>query len=223
MTATHAAANPAPASAVAANRWSRWSDWLNPILVREVQQAVKGRTFALLVLAVILYSIGLAVGVASDEQPGPNAGPTAFSFGLMALVPLVLFVVPMQAYHSMRLELRAGIIEQLLLSRLRPRRIIAGKLAAAMVQYMLYLSVLAPVLATTYLLRGIDVPMIAVCLLLSLLACVAATALAIAAACQGTVPMLQPLANLGMAFSLGMLTLGLMGGIGGGDLVRELG
>lgn len=217
-----AAALPRQGQTADPSRWQRLSDRLNPILVREVQQALRGRVFGILVLLALLFSVGLATAVASGGERSAGAGRETFSYCLMALAPLVLFFVPMQAYLSMRHELRAGIVEQLLLSRLRPWRIVAGKLGAAIVQYALYLAVLAPVLSTTYLLRGVDVPTIAVCLLFSLLFCVTATAMALAAATQGLVPMLQPLANLGLAFSLGVLTVATMGAIGDGDLVRWL-
>jgi hypothetical protein len=220
-----AAPAPAPAEAPPAagepGRIARWSDRLNPILVREVRQALKARAFPLLVVTVLVGCVGLGLGVTEDVA-NAHANGRAFSIALAALVPLVLFVVPMQAYQAMRTELRAGIVEQLLLSRLRPMRIVAGKLGAAMVQYFLYLSLLSPLLATTYLLRGIDVPTIAWCLLFSLLFCVATTALAIAAAAQGLVPMLQPLANIGVAFSLGMFTVVMVGAAASGALVRDL-
>lgn len=219
----HAGAAPA-ASPDALSLRERLSDRLNPILVRELLQAVRGRAFFLLVLALLVFSVGLGIGVATRRSEiTPRHGLEAFSFGLMALAPIVIFVVPMLAFHSMRHELRAGIVEQLLLSRLRPRRIVAGKLAAALVQYFLFLSVLAPVLATTYLLRGVDLPTIALCLVLSLLVCILTTSLAIAAAAQGVLPMLQPLANIGMAFSLGVTSIAVMGGIAEGEFLRMLG
>src|SRR5262249_53051430 len=99
-----------PPPADGAGRLGRWSDRLNPILVREVRQALKARTFPLLVLGVLVGSIGIALGVTGDDAVHRNG--RAFSIGLTALVPLVLFVVPMQAYHAMRTELRAGIVEQ---------------------------------------------------------------------------------------------------------------
>jgi hypothetical protein len=207
-------------AAAAAGRLARWSDRLNPILVREVRQALKARTFPLLVLAVLVGSVGIALGVIGDDAVHRNG--RAFSIALAALVPLALFVVPMHAYHAMRTELRAGIVEQLLLSRLRPMRIVAGKLGAAMVQFFLYLSLLAPLLATTYLLRGIDVPTIAWTLAFSLLFCLATTALAIAAATQGLVPMMQPIANVGVAFSLGLLTTMMISAAATGMLVRDI-
>ena len=209
---------------MAANRWSRWSDRLNPILVREVQQAVKGRAFVLTVFLALGIGVVIAIAAAGEQQHrGGGGGRMAFDAGLATLAPLLVFVVPMGAFQSMRLELRGGIVEQLLLSELRPWRIIAGKLCAAMVQFVLYVAVLAPLLATSYLLRGVDLPTIAMSLLFALLFCIAATSFAISSAAQGMLPALQGLTNLAVAFGLGVTSFGLVGYIGSGEYVRDLG
>ncbi len=220
MTATAAAEVPV---AAAAGRWSLLSDRLNPILVREVQQAVKGRLFVLTVLLVLVVSVVIATAVVGSDGNGAKAGRNVFDAGLTLLAPLLLFVVPMQAYQSMRLELRSGIVEQLLLSRLRPRSIVFGKLLAAMVQFLLYVSLLAPLLATSYLLRGVDLPTIVVTLVFALVLCVAATAAAISAAAQGTLPALQSVAQVVAAFGFGMMTFAMMGYVGSGEYTRDLG
>jgi hypothetical protein len=223
MSTVEAAAAPAQSPGLEPGPWERWSDRCNPILVREVQQAVKGRLFVLSVLAALAIAVIIAISVASDHRAGMASGRNAFDAGLATLVPLLLFVVPMQAYQSMRLEMRAGIAEQLLLSQLRPWRIVAGKVAAALVQFVLYVSVLAPLLATSYLLRGVDLPTIGVCLGFALVFCLAATAFAISAAAQGTLPALQGLANLGVAAGLGIATFGMMAFVGSGECANELG
>ncbi len=207
----------------APSSWSRWSDRLNPILVREVQQAVKGRVFLITVLVALAISVVIAIITAGDYRARDTGGRNAFDAGLAVLAPLLLFVVPMQAYQSMRMELRVGIVEQLLLSHLRPRRIVLGKLAAAMVQFGLYVSVMAPLLATSYLLRGVDLPTIALCLGFAFVFCVGATAAAISAAAQGALPAMQALANLAVAAGLGIASFGMMGYIGSGECVRDLG
>lgn len=214
-----AAADPA----AAASRWSRWSDRLNPILVREVQQAIKGRLFSFAVLVALALTVIVAVVVTSEFQPGGEAGRNAFEYGLAILVPLVLFVVPMQAYHSMRLELRGGIVEQLLLTRLRPHRILTGKLQAAMVQFTLYVAVVAPLLATSYLLRGVDLPTIVVTLLFAGLFCATSTMLTVSSAAQSVLPALQAVATLGTAFGLGIATFGLIGFVLSGEFVEMVG
>lgn len=212
---------PTPTSP-ADDRWSRWSDRFNPILVREVQQAVKGRLFAIMVLVTLAITVIVAVVVGSEYRPDGSSGRTAFEYGTAVLVPLVLFVVPMQAYHSMRYELRGGIVEQLLLTRLRPRSILLGKLSAAMVQFLLYVAVVAPLLATSYLLRGVDVPTVVFTLLFAALACAVATMLTVSAAAQSVVPAFQSAAMLGTAFGLGIATFGTIGLVLSGEFLREL-
>ena len=207
----------------ATSPWSRWSDRLNPILVREVQQAVKGRLFSFAVLVALALTVIVAVVVTSEFEPGGRAGREAFEYGLAILVPLVLFVVPMQAYHSMRLELRGGIVEQLLLTRLRPHRILTGKLQAAMVQFTLYVAVVAPLLATSYLLRGVDLPTIVVTLLFAGLFCATATMLTVSSAAQSVLPALQTVATLGTTFGLGIATFGLVGFVLSGEFVQIVG
>lgn len=219
-----AVAGPADAGAGAEpDVWARWSDRCNAILVREVQQAVKGRVFVLTVLAALTISVIIAISVAADYERTPRAGSKAFDYGLATLAALVLFVVPMQAYQSMRLELRGGIVEQLLLSRLRPRSILAGKLFAAMVQFSLYVSIMAPLLATSYLLRGVDLQLIATSLMLALVFCVTATSFAVSSAAQSVAPALQPVANIAVAFGLGMATFGMVGLVGSGEYARNMG
>lgn len=202
--------------------WSRMSDRLNPILVREVQQAVKGRVFPLMIMLALGISVVITLVVASDYVEGGN-GRGAFDAGLATLVPLVFFIIPMQAYNSMRTELKGGIVEQLLLSRLSPGAVLSGKLQAAMVQFVLYVSLMSPLLATSYLLRGVDLPTIAISLMFALVMCVAATAFAVSSAAQAIVPALQPIANLGIAFGLGVGTVSMITFVASSGYSRSLG
>jgi len=153
-------------------RFERLSDRCNPILVREVQQAFAGRGFQ----ATLSLSVGAIVVImltlASREQP---SGRDVFAIFAKCLVPIALFLVPMQSMNGMRHEASGGIAEQLALTRLAPGRIVLGKLAAALAQYVVFLAVFAPVTAMTFVLRGIDVPTIALVLGLSVLACTTAT------------------------------------------------
>jgi hypothetical protein len=226
MTATSTPAVPLaapPPLPAPPGRWQRWSDRLNPILVREVQQAVKGRVFALTVFIALAIAVTIAAMVASRYEPGGRSGRTAFNAGFATLIPLLVFVVPMQAYQSMRLELRAGIVEQLLLSRLRPMHILLGKLQAALVQFVVYVALLAPLLATSYLLRGVDVPTIAISLVFAALACATATAFAVSSAAQAVLPGFQAIANLATAFGLGMAAFGGVGFVASGEYTRGVG
>lgn len=222
MTALDAVPPALPQKASRSTLWSHLSDRLNPILVREVQQAVKGRVFPLMIILALAVSVVIALAVASNYVEGGN-GRGAFEGGMATLVPLVMFIIPMQAYNSMRTELKGGIVEQLLLSRLSPGRILSGKLQAAMVQFVLYVSVLSPLLATSYLLRGVDLPTIAISLMFALVISVAATAFAVSSAAQAIVPALQPIANLGIAFGLGVGTVSMIAFVASGGYSRSVG
>ncbi|MCB9876360.1 MAG: hypothetical protein H6835_02070 [Planctomycetes bacterium] len=211
-----------PAPALRASPWSRLSDRLNPILVREVQQAIKGRVFPLTVFATLVVCVSIALFAASRHSEGAD-GRGAFYAGLATLVPLVIFIVPMHAYQSMRTELKGGIVEQLLLSRLTPGAVLFGKLQTAMVQFVLYVSVLAPLLATTYLLRGVDLPTILLSLGFAMVLCLAATAFAVSSAAQAIVPALQGVASLGIALGLGIATFGLIGFVLSGTYAMAIG
>ena len=52
-----------------ATRWSRLSDWLNPILVREVKQAVKGRVFPVTVMLALAISAGIKQKTVGGAAP----------------------------------------------------------------------------------------------------------------------------------------------------------
>jgi hypothetical protein len=99
---------------------------------------------------------------------------------MRVMAPILLLVVPIQAFMSMRQEVAAGTIEHLLLSRLTPSRIVRGKLYAAAVQSLVFFSLFAPLIALSYLLRGVDVPTIGLALGFAFLYALGASTLAVA-------------------------------------------
>ncbi len=156
------------ASATTAARLSLWGrflawadDKLNPILVREVSQALNGRGFMITASMALLATVLIALLVAADGSDAAGRGGRVFAQALVPLSIIVLFIVPLQAFVSTRHEVTSGTVEHLLMSRLKPGAIVRGKLAAATVQFVLYLAIFSPLLAMTFLLRGVDVPTIA--------------------------------------------------------------
>jgi hypothetical protein len=138
----------------------RSSEWLNPILVKEARQALKSRqfmvTFGLLLLFGWAWSL-LGVALLSPGvyfAPGGRTMLTGYIFIL--LVPM-LVVVPFSAFRSLAAEREDGTFELLSVTTLSARQIVTGKLGSAMLQMVVYYSALAPCIAFTYLLRGIDI------------------------------------------------------------------
>ena len=203
---------------------ARISDRANPILVRELHQAIRSRMFqgTLLLSLTTIVIIALVVAVNVGNAPVRDSfGKHAYLATVICLTPLVMLVVPLSAFNSMRHEVLDGALDHLLMTRLRPGEIIRGKLYATLVQFVLYLSVFAPVLALTYLLRGVDVPRIILTLAFALLLCIGATTAGIM---LGAVSRWKSIGSL--LFSLGsvalvMATFGMMGGAD--ELQRELG
>src|SRR5204863_1400529 len=73
-------------------------------------------------------------------------------------------VVPYSAFRSLAAEREDNTYDLLSITTLRPWQIVSGKLGSAIVQMGVYFSAITPCLAFTYLLRGIDLPTIAVLL-----------------------------------------------------------
>lgn len=152
------------------DRYDRASDWCNPILVKEVRQALKSRafvsTFLLLLLGSWLISaFGLLAAGASIEYGSVGRQFFIFYFGTLCVALGV--VVPFGAFRSLLNERDDNTYELLSITTLSPGQIVRGKWACALVQAMLFYSAIAPFIAFTALLQGFDFGQAAVLLALA--------------------------------------------------------
>ena len=164
----------------------RLGDFLNPILVKEARQAMKSRqfsvTFALLLILGWIWTVGFIAywNVALYYQ---SYGVWAISAYYLVLTVPMLIVIPFATFRSLASETEDGTFELMSITTLTARQIVLGKLASAVLQMLVYYSALAPCIAFTYLLRGIDIVTIGLLLfhtflasmLLSVVGLVAAT------------------------------------------------
>jgi hypothetical protein len=163
-------------------RLERWTDWLNPILLKEVRQAMRGRYFKIsfwFTLAVATI-VGLSVCMAAIIGGGEDAvlGPPFFIAMFACLTLAAQVLVPFSSFLSMGSEWDENTWDLLVLSNLRPRQIVLGKVLSAGVQALLYYSAFGPFLVFAFLLRGIDMTALFVSLSISfagslLLSCLA--------------------------------------------------
>lgn len=202
------------------SRAERWSDRLNPILVREVVQAMTGRIFMLTLAGAVLAVVLVTFANIWLERDPQRIGREVFSSCLMCLAPILLFIVPMQAFLSMRQEVSGGTTEQLMLTHLSPLRIVTGKLAASFSQFVLFLAVFAPAMALTFLLRGVDVPTIALMLFFAALASLTATTGCIAFAAVSRVKVVSALMQVLAPAALFIATMS--GIVGSWELPRDI-
>ena len=145
----------------------RAGEWLNPLLVKECRQSLKSRqfstTFTLVVVFSWLWSIYGIVMLGPNVAYHADGAEMFYGYYLILAFPLLL-IVPYSAYRSLIAEREDNTFELVAITTLKPRQIVAGKLGSAVAQMVVYLSVAAPCLAFTYLLRGIDV--FTICLIL---------------------------------------------------------
>lgn len=141
-----------------------WGDRLNPILVKEARQAMKSRqfivTFSLLLIFGWLWTILFVTFGVPYIFYNPSGPVLLGGYYLLLTIPL-LIVVPYAAFRSLAAEQEDGTYELLSITTLSATQIVYGKLASAVLQMLVYYSALAPCIAFTYLLRGIDVLSIA--------------------------------------------------------------
>lgn len=161
-------------------------DRLNPILVKEARQAMKSKQFSVTFSLLLLLSWVWTALFISFAVPGVFYAPWGmyllFGYVFVLSVPLFI-VVPFAAFRSLAAETEDGTFELLSITALSARQIVAGKLSSAILQMMVYYSALAPSIAFTYLLKGVDIVSLgllllhsfAISVMLSIIGLVAAT------------------------------------------------
>jgi hypothetical protein len=163
----------------------RLDDWLNPIVVKELRQAVQGRFVAaalLLLLTIQLAALGIYIISSGDFSDRYTAGRDAFIFLLAILMAICMMFVP--AYTAIRLAFeRDTNVDLLFVTTIKPSAIVWGKLFAALTITVLIFSACLPFMVFTYWLRGIDLPSIFILMAASFLVVVVAVQIATFIAC----------------------------------------
>src|SRR5688572_7360273 len=104
-------------------------DVLNPVLLKEVRQALRGRTFRTsLGLTLVAATLATTILVLSqDPAQVLDSGVDYLTAIYACLAFALLAVVPFSAYQSMGAEWEESTFDLLVLSDLKPRRIVIGK------------------------------------------------------------------------------------------------
>lgn len=141
----------------------RLGDSLNPIVVKELRQAVQSR-FVVAVLLLFLLAQVLYIGAyVMFESLNGNFDTSDFQggrgvFSMLEAILLITAMLFVPAYTGFRLaaERSDTHVDLYFIAALRPRAIVTGKFAAALVLALLIFSACAPFMTFTYFLRGID-------------------------------------------------------------------
>ncbi len=153
------------------SKWAQATAWvddrLNPVLVKEVRQSLRGKQFRSAFLYTVIMSLIVAVAIVllnSGRAEWNPIGPSFFQGIFICLTIAVIGFVPMSAFTAMGAEWEENTYDLLILSHLRPRHIVIGKLLGAGAQALLYFSVFSPYIVFTFLLGGVDLKLVMVTL-----------------------------------------------------------
>ena len=175
--------------AAGAATWSeRLTDWPNPVVVKELRQAVNGRftgTVLTLLLALQVAIIGLTVltGDVSRFQTSRGMGRELFAFLQGTLLFATIVTMPLYVGVRAMVERSGNHLDLLYITTLPPHQIVAGKLQAGVLLTGLVYVASLPLMSLCYLLRGIDLPSMAAVVAGSFVLVVHAIVLALAAGC----------------------------------------
>jgi len=163
------------------DRWTeRCTRLLNPILVKEARQSLKSKQFLITYFCLLAASCAWTVmGVvfsAPDVYYLPTGDTLMTGYFLILTVSLFAFV-PLVAFRSLAAELDEGTYEMLAITRLSAWRIVAGKMNSAILQMFIYFSAIVPCLAFCYLLRGIGLLTIILCVAIAFFVALVLTSL----------------------------------------------
>ncbi|MBN2021134.1 MAG: hypothetical protein JW749_13025 [Sedimentisphaerales bacterium] len=151
-------------------------DRMNPIAVKEMRQAVKGRTIIwafLFFLIIQLVIIGAVLVLHENIQSDFNVGRGIFSGLLGVLMAVCMLLLPAYAGFRISSERSENNVDLFFITTLKPTSIIFGKSFASAALTILFFSASLPFMTLTYLLRGLDVPSMLILLALDFLIVIA--------------------------------------------------
>lgn len=143
---------PAPAAAMpppATHPLDEFSDRISPMLVKELRQGLRAKTFVIVFLALqALLAVVLlaAIGASSSQSAGQSVSTIIFFFFSLA----VLIVQPLRGIGALHNEIKGNTIDLMVLTRLGAWRIVLGKWVSIVSQSALLLTAIAPYLILRY-------------------------------------------------------------------------
>lgn len=200
---------------------SRFADRTNPLVIREIRQGLRTRTFwsalAVMLLACVVTTL-IAYGVHS-ERPLHTHGQEFFVAYFVILSLVLYLALPFNAFRSLTKEREDETWVLLNLTGLGPRRILFGKALSTVMQGALYASVILPFVVFSYFLDGISLPSILLVLALGIVHHMFLTVVAVSLATLGDNRVFRAGAQLAcvmVLFTLFSLPVSLAGGATGG-------
>ena len=141
---------PVEPSGFVTDKLADFSDKLSPMLVKELRQGLRAKTFVIVFLTlqgllglVLLASLGAA---GSPQDAGHNISGIIFMFFSLA----VLVIQPIRSIGTLHREVQGNTIELMVLTRLSAWKIVLGKWISIVAQSALLLAAVIPYLILRY-------------------------------------------------------------------------
>jgi hypothetical protein len=133
-----------------ADRLADFSDRLSPMLVKELRQGLRAKTFVIVFLTLQgLLGLVLLTSIASASAP-QNAGETITSIIFMFFSLAVLVIQPIRGIGALHREVQGQTIELMVLTRLSAWKIVLGKWVSIVSQSALIFAAIVPYLILRY-------------------------------------------------------------------------
>ena len=144
---------------------------LNPVVVKELRQAVRNwLVVGMLMVMLLILFVTMCVNVLSvslGTSNSPELGRTIFMIFFSILSFGTALTIPTYVGTRLAREHEDSNVDLIFITTLSPARIIRGKILCGVILTGLCFSVFMPFMAFTYLLRGIDLPTMFVALVMS--------------------------------------------------------
>lgn len=138
----------------------RIDDLLNPIIVRELRQVVRGKfIWSVLILFLVFQCAILSISIAGRGMTSRSVGMDTLSFLFSILFFASFLLIPLFNGFKFAREQSEGSDELLFITTITPEAIIRGKFAASMIFILMLYSAFSPFMAMTFFLSGVDLPM----------------------------------------------------------------
>lgn len=145
-------------------RLANWREWeMNPVLLKELRQAVRSRILIGTLMSVLggLFLVSVFYFVRQDlSSGGQPLGIPVFRALLMILTAISVLFVPLFIGIRLGFERRQDDLDLMFITALSPVRIVRGKLLCGVYLVAMFFSICSPFMVFTNLLRGVDLPTI---------------------------------------------------------------
>ncbi len=131
------------------------TDFLHPIVVKELRQGLKSRSYFAVFLGLqVAMVLSMVFYFASADGNGDKTFAEGFFWFMLGLMLLVF--MPMRGFQAIHEEIRGGTLEMLFLTRMKAWDIAFGKWVALGLQSLLLVTAVLPYLVIRYFLGAVD-------------------------------------------------------------------